>query len=159
MLRPQTKASTRSVARRVPTIMVQLAILAVTLVLPATARAELTVCNATSSRVGLAIGYRASQGWTTEGWWNIPAQTCESLLKAPVSRRYIYVYAIDYERGGEWTGAHTMCINTKSFLIRDVENCEDRGFRRAGFYEVDTGDSTKWTIRLTDPEKTASKTR
>ena len=125
----------------------------------APAAAELTVCNSTPSRIGLAIGYRAPQGWTTEGWWNIAAQTCESLLKIPITRRYIYVYAVDYERGGEWTGSHTMCINTGTFLIRDVANCEERGHRRAQFYEVDTGESTKWTIRLTDPDKTASTTK
>lgn len=123
------------------------------------AAAELTVCNASSSRIGLAIGYRAPQGWTTEGWWNIAAQTCESLLKTPLSRRYVYVYAIDYERGGEWTGGHAMCINTKSFIIRDVKDCEERGHRKAQFFEIDTGESTKWTIRLMDPAKTASKNK
>lgn len=114
--------------------------------------AELKLCNATASRVGVAIGYQDQRGWATEGWWNIGAQTCESLLKGAAPSRYIYVYAVDYERGGEWTGEHSMCIANKSFAIRDVKNCEGRGYRTGKFYEVDTGSATNWTIRLTDPD-------
>lgn len=123
------------------------------------ARAELRVCNTTPSRVGLALGYQDPKGWTTEGWWTIPAQTCESLLKVPLRSRYVYVYAVDYERGGEWTGTHTMCITNKAFMIRHIKDCEERGHRSANFYEVDTGDATDWTIRLTDPEKQAGKSK
>ncbi len=122
----------------------------------AEAHAELKLCNATPSRVGVAIGYQDSRGWATEGWWNISAQTCESLLKGPMPSRYIYVYAIDYERGGEWSGTHTMCVTDKSFSIRDVKDCEGRGFRTGKFYEVDTGQSGQWTIKLSDPEKDKS---
>lgn len=123
---------------------------------PAAAFAELKLCNATPSRVGVAIGYQDSRGWATEGWWNISAQTCESLLKGPMPSRYIYVYAIDYERGGEWSGAHTMCVTDSSFSIREVKNCEDRGYRTGKFYEVDTGRAAQWTIRLADPDKNQS---
>jgi uncharacterized membrane protein len=121
------------------------------------ARAELRVCNATPSRVGLAVGYQDPRGWTTEGWWNVPAQTCETLLKSQLRSRYIYVYAVDYERGGQWTGTHAMCITSKSFMIRSIKNCEERGHRKVNFFEVDTGDATDWTIRLTDPGKAPAK--
>lgn len=123
------------------------------------AQAELKLCNATPSRVGVAIGYQAPGGWMTEGWWNIPAQTCESLLKTAIPSRYIYVYAIDYERGGEWKGAHVMCIRRRSFAIRDVKQCKERGHRQAGFFEVDTGDSKTWTIRLSDPDDGGTKSK
>ena len=89
----------------------------------------------------------------TEGWWNIPSQTCESLLKGTLPSRYLYVHAVDYERGGEWSGTHYMCTKDNAFTIRDTKNCEDRGFSRKGFYEIDTGTSQSWTIRLSDPEK------
>ena len=123
------------------------------------ARAELQFCNATPSRIGVAIGYQDTKGWATEGWWNIPAQTCENILKTAVPSRFIYVYAVDYERGGEWTGTHNMCVGKKSFSIRDVKNCTQRGFRETGFYEIDTGDAAKWTIRLTDPDETEKKSK
>ena len=120
--------------------------------LSAPAHADLKLCNATSARVGVAIGYQKATGWSTEGWWNISAKTCETMLKGKVPSRYIYVYAIDYERGGEWSGPTMMCTAEKSFAIDGVGNCQDRGFLRSGFYEVDTGDAEDWTIRLTDPE-------
>lgn len=126
-------------------------VLLVTLSWPALA--ELKLCNATSSRVGVAIGYEDQLGPATEGWWNISAQTCESLLKSPPPGRYIYVHAIDYERGGEWSGNLAMCVDDNEFFIRDIKNCEERGYRAANFYEVDTGDAGSWTIRLSDAEK------
>ena len=68
------------------------------------AAADFRLCNNTSSRVGIAIGYKDNEGWTTEGWWNLPARTCETVLKGNLVARYYYVYAIDYDRGGEWMG-------------------------------------------------------
>lgn len=118
-----------------------------------TAHADLKLCNATPSRIGIALGYQDRKGWATEGWWNIPSETCESLLKGTLPSRYIYVYAIDYERGGEWAGEHYMCTDEKSFTIRNTRNCEGRGFRTRGFYEIDTGTSQSWTIRLSDPKE------
>jgi uncharacterized membrane protein len=116
------------------------------------AAADLKLCNSTSSRVGVAVGYRDEKGWATEGWWNIASQTCETLLKGAVPSRFIYVHALDYDRGGEWAGENFMCTDDKSFAIRGVQDCQQRGFNRTGFFEVDTGASQEWTIRLTDPE-------
>jgi uncharacterized membrane protein len=116
--------------------------------------ADLKVCNASGGRIGLSLGYQDRKGWVTEGWWNISSQTCEVLLKGGVPSRFIYVYAVDYDRGGEWAGTNYMCTREKSFAIRGVEECQTRGFKRTGFFEVDTGDSREWTIRLTDPEDT-----
>jgi len=123
------------------------------LALASPARADLKICNATSARIGVALGYQDPKGWTTEGWWNIPSQTCETLLKGGVPSRFIYVYAVDYERGGDWSGSHAMCIGDQSFVIRDVTNCGERGHRSAGFSEVDTGQSNDWTIRIADPDQ------
>ncbi len=116
------------------------------------ARADLKLCNSTASRVGVAIGYRDESGWATEGWWNIASQTCETLLKGAVPSRFIYVHALDYDRGGEWAGKNFMCTEDKSFAIHGVQECLSRGFKRTGFFEVDTGESQEWTIRLTDPQ-------
>ena len=70
----------------------------------ASAHADLKLCNSTSSRVGVAIGYQDTTGWATEGWWNIASQTCETLLKGALPSRFVYVHAVDYDRGGEWGG-------------------------------------------------------
>ena len=119
------------------------------------AHADLKLCNSTGSRVGVAIGYQDKEGWATEGWWNIASQTCETLLKGDVPSRFIYVHAVDYDQGGEWVGKNFMCTNDKSFAIRGVQDCSDRGYKRTGFFEVDTGDAKDWTIRLTDPDEGA----
>lgn len=115
------------------------------------ALADLKLCNATSSRIGVAIGYQDGKGWTTEGWWNIASQTCETLLKGTLSSRFYYVHAVDYDRGGEWAGNSQMCTADKSFTIRGTQDCQKRGYKRTGFFEVDTNDAKDWTIRLTEP--------
>jgi uncharacterized membrane protein len=125
----------------------------------APALADLKMCNATTSRVGVAIGYQDSKGWATEGWWNIAGQTCETLLKGAVPSRYVYVHAIDYDRGGEWAGTNMMCSTDKSFAIRGVQDCQKRGYKRTGFFEVDTGEAKEWTIRLTDPDEGGAKNK
>ena len=113
--------------------------------------ADLRLCNTTAARIGVAIGYQDTEGWATEGWWNIAAQTCETLYKGALASRYVYVYAIDYDRGGEWAGKSQMCVADKSFLIRGTTDCQKRGHKPGGFFEVDTQESKDWTIRLTDP--------
>ncbi len=125
--------------------------LASAVVLANRAVADLQLCNTTPSRIGVSIGYQGSKGWATEGWWNIPAGSCETLLKGSVPSRYIYVFAIDYDRGGRWTGNNMMCTSEKSFWIPGTKDCAKRGHRRTGFFEVDTGTEQDWTIRLSDP--------
>ena len=117
------------------------------------AHADLRMCNLTPSRVGIAIGYRDQQGWVTEGWWNIAPRGCETLLKGGLAARFYYVYAVDYDRGGEWSGRSFMCTREREFTIRGGEDCFARGFDRNGFFEVDTGEQKSWTIQLTDPSR------
>jgi uncharacterized membrane protein len=114
------------------------------------AAADFTLCNNTASRVGVAIGYKDAGGWTTEGWWNLPSRTCETLLKGNLVARYYYVYAVDYDRGGEWMGNAYMCTRDKEFTIRGISNCLPRGYDRTGFFEVDTGQQRAWTVQLTE---------
>lgn len=115
------------------------------------ASADFKLCNTTSSRVGVAIGYKDPKGWATEGWWNLASNTCETLLKGNLIARYYYIHAVDYDRGGEWAGKSFMCTDSKSFTVRDVSDCAKRGFERNGFFEVDTGEERDWTVRLTEP--------
>ena len=115
-----------------------------------TASADFRLCNNTSSRVGIALGYKDADGWTTEGWWNISSRSCETLLRGTLVARYYYIYAIDYDRGGEWSGQAFMCSRDKEFTIRGTADCLARGYDRTGFFEVDTGEQRAWTVQLTD---------
>jgi uncharacterized membrane protein len=114
------------------------------------AAADFRLCNNTSSRVGIALGYKDNDGWTTEGWWNVSAKNCETLLKGSLVARYYYIYAVDYDRGGEWSGQAYMCSRDKEFTIRGIEDCLARGYDRTGFFEVDTGEQRAWTVQLTE---------
>jgi uncharacterized membrane protein len=109
------------------------------------------LCNKTASRVGVAIGYKEGSVWTTEGWWNVDGGACETLMPGPLVSRFYYVYATDYDRGGIWAGKANMCMRDKMFTIRGIEDCVARGYERAGFFEVDTGEQKSWTVQLTAP--------
>ena len=126
-------------------------ILALGLVLvPRPAAADFRLCNNTSSRVGISVGYKENEGWTTEGWWNISARSCETVLRGALVARFYYIYAVDYDRGGEWSGQAFMCTREKEFTIRGTDDCLARGYDRTGFFEVDTGDQPSWTVQLTE---------
>ena len=114
------------------------------------ARADFRLCTTTGSRVGVAIGYKDAEGWTTEGWWNISARSCDTRLRGALVARYYYIYAGDYDRGGEWSGHAFMCSREKEFTIRGTDNCLARGYDRTGYFEVDTQEQRSWTVQLTD---------
>lgn len=121
------------------------------------ARADLRLCNQTESKVGVSLGYRDTQGWVTEGWWELKPKGCETLLSGSLAARFYYVFAVDYTRGGEWGGRALMCTRDSEFTIRGIEDCLARGYDRNGFYEIDTGEQKNWTIQLTEPERTPAK--
>ena len=114
------------------------------------AAADFRLCNNTGSRVGIAVGYKENEGWTTEGWWNLPARSCETILRGALVARFYYIYAVDYDRGGEWSGQAFMCTRDKEFTVKGTGDCLARGFDRTGFFEVDTGEQPSWTVQLTE---------
>jgi uncharacterized membrane protein len=130
------------------------AVLALTLSMRSAA-ADFRLCNNTASRVGVAVGYKDADGWTTEGWWNLPARSCETLLKGNLIARFYYIYAVDYDHGGEWMGQAFMCTRDKEFTIRGISDCLARGYDRTGFFEVDTGEQRAWTVQLTETSEQA----
>ncbi|WP_025034130.1 DUF1036 domain-containing protein [Bradyrhizobium sp. DOA9] len=144
----------RLLARLVPVLAVALLCLAAS-----PASADFRLCNNTSSRVGIALGYKDAEGWTTEGWWNISSRSCETLLRGTLVARYYYIYAIDYDRGGEWSGQAFMCSRDKEFTIRGTEDCLARGYDRTGYFEVDTGEQRAWTVQLTDANEQPAQQR
>jgi uncharacterized membrane protein len=119
------------------------------------ALADFRLCNNTGSRVGISVGYKDGDGWITEGWWNLSSRTCETILRGPLVARFYYIYAIDYDRGGEWSGKAYMCTRDKEFTIRGIDDCLARGFERAGFFEVDTIEQRSWTVQLTESAEQA----
>ncbi len=124
---------------------------------PSPASADLKLCNTTSSRIGVVIGYKDAKGWTSEGWWNIPSNVCWTLIKGDLVARYYYLHAIDYDRPGVWDRNEQvpqsntqfyLCTEDKAFEIRGTSRCEARGFITTRFFEVDTTDEKNWTVTL-----------
>lgn len=119
------------------------------------AAADFRLCNNTPSRVGVSVGYKDGNDWVTEGWWNLSPRSCETLLRGALVARFYYIYAVDYDRGGEWSGKAFMCTREKEFKIEKIGDCLARGLERAGFFEVDTGEQRSWTVQLTDSSEQA----
>ncbi|WP_425514903.1 DUF1036 domain-containing protein [Ancylobacter lacus] len=122
------------------------------------AAADFRLCNRTDSRVGIAVGYKDGDAWATEGWWNVNANSCETLLRGDLVARFYYVYAVDYDLGGEWAGKAYMCTREKEFTIRGIQDCLARGFDRTGFFEVDTHEQKSWTVQLTEQSQPGAAT-
>ena len=118
--------------------------------LPQAARADFRLCNDTTSLVGVALGYRDSGKWITEGWWQVPGETCASLIEGDLNSRFYYIYAEDADKGGQWRGEIFMCTADREFKIEGVEECFARGYSRTGFFEIDTSTKESWMVRLTE---------
>jgi uncharacterized membrane protein len=118
-----------------------------------TAMAGFRVCNTTTSRVGVAVGYIDGDVWTTEGWWNIAANDCSTIISGPLETRYYYLYAVDADRGGAWTGNSYMCTRDLMFTIRGIEDCVARGYDRSGFVEIDTNLQPQWLVYLSEENR------
>ncbi|HSI40674.1 MAG TPA: DUF1036 domain-containing protein [Xanthobacteraceae bacterium] len=145
------EARPRRTARRLRALAAAALVAVPSLVLMASpAAADFRLCNRTPSRVGIAVGYKDGDGWSTEGWWNVAANSCETLLRGDLVARFYYVYAVDYDLGGEWAGKAFMCTRDKEFTVRGIEDCLARGFDRTGFFEVDTQEQKSWTVQLTE---------
>ena len=117
------------------------------------AQADLRLCNMTSSRVGIALGYRDAQGWVTEGWWNLQSARLRDAAQGQLWRR-ASITSTRWITTAAANGAARsfMCTREREFTIRGIEDCLARGFDRSGFFEVDTGEQKSWTIQLTETQ-------
>ena len=81
--------------------------------------ADFRLCNNTGSRVGIAIGYKDTDGaGSPKAGGTCRRARCETLLKGTLVARFYYIYAVDYDRGGEWSGQAFMCTRDKEFTIK-----------------------------------------
>ncbi len=121
-----------------------------TLLTSSFAHADFRICNNTKSLVGAALGYKEQEKWLSEGWFQVPAETCSSLIEGDLNSRFYYIYAEDADKGGQWRGDVFLCTNEREFKIEGVENCFARGHIKTGFFEIDTGNRANWMVRLTE---------
>lgn len=112
------------------------------------ASASLDVCNESASRVGIALGYYKADTWVSEGWWHLESGQCAPVIESDLNARFYYLFAIDFDAGGGWSGYSTLCVAPGEFTIPGRTDCEARGHHTAGFMEVDTHNSPNWIVRL-----------
>jgi uncharacterized membrane protein len=122
-------------------------------VLTTSASASLDVCNESKSRVGVALGYYDSDTWVSEGWWHLDGGQCAPIIENDLNARYYYLFAIDFDAGGGWSGYSTLCVAPGAFTIPGRTGCEARGHHTAGFMEVDTHNSPNWIVRLEEADR------
>ncbi len=118
--------------------------------------AEFRVCNKTASRVGIAIGVQQNPIRITQGWFNIKPNACEVPIKEDLKPGPYFIYALDYDRGGEWGGIELLCTKDREFYIEGSNDCYARGFDRSGFLTIMTKGLKTWTLNLNDAQKSES---
>lgn len=112
------------------------------------AYAEFAVCNQSFDVVNIAIGLDFQDDFQTEGWWTIGPNQCANVVKDELVSRYIYIFAQDVFGHPIVNGSTQMCISPRKFLIRGLSECWSRGHVSAGFIEVDTQKTSRWTLFL-----------
>lgn len=112
------------------------------------AQAEFAVCNQSFDVINVAVGLDVDDDWQTSGWWTIGPNQCANVVKEELTARYIYIHAQDVFGQSLTTGTTQMCIASKRFQIRGREDCWARGHIAAGFIEVDTQRTQRWTLFL-----------
>ena len=114
------------------------------------ARAELRVCNKTANMIALAVGTFEGKEWASRGWFYAPPKECVVVIKGTLSSRFYYLHGVHLSVDGGWEGNRGFCISPKNFAITGRTNCEQRGYQRAGFFEIDSGERESWTTFLSD---------
>jgi len=118
------------------------------LLCPAAGLAQFAVCNQSYDVMNVAIGGDVAGDFQTEGWWTVGPNQCANVIKDELTSRYIYIFAQDVFGQPVVTGSTQMCISPRKFVIRGLAECWSRGYVAAGFIEVDTVKTQRWTLFL-----------
>ena len=118
----------------------------------AIARAEFRICNKTPGRIGLVIGVKDGPIHITQGWFNLKPNACETPIREDLKDGPYYIYGVDYDRGGEWTGPELLCVGDREFYVEGSTDCYARGYDRAGFRRIDTNRQKSWTLNIIDEQ-------
>ena len=117
-------------------------------------RAEFRVCNSSAADVRVAFGnHDARYGWTSRGWWTVPAGVCQGVLYGDVARGNYYVYMTDSANRAiavpeNQTGG-TFCVKDTAFDLRtsafmtpnSTIACESYGLKSIKFRAVEVNEA------------------
>lgn len=108
--------------------------------------AGLEVCNETSDKHTVSIGYKADGDWVSEGWWAVEAGACTTVISRDLDLRYYYYFA--RAKGHKYEGKYAFCVETPAYTIVGDTDCAERGYSRELFFEADIGEATSWSVTL-----------
>ena len=118
------------------------ALLALVGLFPRVAHAGLEVCNDTSADQTVAIGYKSGDDWVSEGWWNIDAGDCKTLVGGDLKQRYYYY--LSKSSGWDFDDENIVfCTTPEVFTITGDEDCAARGYEKGHYRKIDTGKTAK----------------
>ena len=117
--------------------------------LPAVATAGLKLCNESSARQSVAVGYKSGDQWVSEGWWNIEPGKCTTLIAGDLKHRFYYYRLLAKGRSFEHEG-YGFCTQTAAFTIEGDKDCADRGYSNGGFRQIDAGGARDFSFSFTD---------
>jgi uncharacterized membrane protein len=124
-------------------------------VFPHFARASLVFCNRTQLPLEAALGHRehgeGDRGdiWVSEGWWRIEPGQCSRVYGQPLKERFYFYRATALapiavgKKPFVWQGKYQFCTDATAFRIEGDGDCEGRGYRVAGFQQIDLGATTR----------------
>ena len=117
-------------------------------------RAEFRVCNSSGADVRVAFGNSdVRYGWTSRGWWTVPAGACQGVLYGDVARGNYYVYTLDGSNRAlavpESQAGGTFCVKDGAFDLRsnnfmtpqNTIACEQHGLKSIKFRAVEVNEA------------------
>lgn len=117
-------------------------------------RAEFRVCNSSGAEVRVAFGNNdARYGWTSRGWWTVPAGACQGVLYGEVAQGNYYVYTLDGANRAlavpEAQAGGTFCVKDTAFDLRsngfmtpqNTIACEQHGLKAIKFRAVEVNEA------------------
>ena len=120
--------------------------------LPATAWADLHVCNHSGVATWLSVAERLGSDYGSRGWFVLePNGPCKTVVEGKLRDRYYYLYGYDKE-GSEITGNRRFCIiKERNFNIFGADqNCEGAGREWRDFMAIDTASEPDFTFDIYD---------
>lgn len=114
------------------------------------AHAKLKICNETGETRDVAIGYKNSDGWISEGWWGLVDGDCTTVIKDDLTNLFYYYRA--KHKGGDFDGdKYNFCTESRAFTIIGDQDCQTRGFKTEDFRQLELAQGTTgFTLTLND---------